>query len=71
MVFKPILGLVSFAIGLVLIIWGLNAAHSGGSRFSETFLGNRNSMPIYLVIGGAAATIVGVSIILASPKDKK
>ena len=57
-----IVGLALFAVGIVLLIFGLNASHSFSSDVSRVFTGNPTDKSIWLLVGGAAAVIVGLVI---------
>lgn len=59
-----IVGLAVFAAGIVLLIFGFNASHSFGSDVSRFFTGNPTDKSIWLLVGGAAAVIVGLVIAL-------
>ena len=59
-----ILGLAIFAVGIVLLIFGFNASQSFSSDVSRFFTGNPTDKSIWLLIGGAAAVIVGLVIAL-------
>jgi hypothetical protein len=57
---KPI-SIVLLVAGIVLLVYGVSAADSIGSSFSRLFTGSPTDKSIWLLIGGAAATIVGAS----------
>ena len=57
-----IVGLAIFAVGIVLLILGFNASHSFSSDFSRFFTGNPTDKSIWLLVGGAAAIIVGLVV---------
>lgn len=57
-----IVGLAIFAAGIVLLIFGFNASHSFSSDVSRFFTGNPTDKSIWLLIGGAAAVIVGLVV---------
>jgi hypothetical protein len=59
-----IVGLAVFAAGIVLLIFGFNASHSFGSDVSRFFTGNPTDKSIWLLVGGAAAVVVGLVIAL-------
>ncbi len=46
-------------IGIILIIYGVSAADSIGSRFSRFISGSPTDETIWLLLGGVVATIVG------------
>lgn len=45
--------------GIILISYGVSASESIGSDFSRFFTGNPTDKTMWLLIGGAVATIVG------------
>jgi hypothetical protein len=55
---KP-LGIALLALGIVLIIFGMNAADSVGSDFSRFFAGTPTNKSMWLLSGGVASLIVG------------
>jgi hypothetical protein len=57
-----IAGLAVFALGIVLLIFGFNESHSFSSDVSRVFTGNPTDRSLWLIIGGAAAVIVGLVI---------
>ena len=48
------------AIGIVLIVFGVNASNSFGSSVSRVFTGSPTDKAIWLLIGGILASIVGL-----------
>lgn len=60
---KP-LGIALLAIGIVLIIFGVNASNSVGSDFSRFFSGTPTNESMWLLGGGVASLIVGGMISL-------
>jgi multisubunit Na+/H+ antiporter MnhB subunit len=57
-----IVGLAIFAVGIVLLIFGFNESHSFSSDVSKFFTGNPTDKSIWLLIGGAAAIVVGLLV---------
>jgi hypothetical protein len=57
-----IVGLAIFAVGIVLLILGFNASHSFSSDVSRFFTGNPTDKSVWLLVGGAAAIIVGLVV---------
>lgn len=57
-----IVGLAIFAVGIVLLILGFNASHSFGSDVSRFFTGNPTDKSVWLLVGGAAAVVVGLLV---------
>ena len=62
------LSLALLAGGIVLLIIGINATNSFGSDVSKFFTGSPTDKSIWLVIGGVAATAVGLTMTLRGPK---
>ena len=62
------LSLAVLAGGIVLLIIGINATNSFGSDVSRFFTGSPTDKSIWLVIGGVAATAVGLTMALRGPK---
>lgn len=63
--------LVSLALligGIVLLVYGVAAADSVGSSFSRLFTGSPTDKSIWLLIGGAAATLAGATGLLRGSK---
>jgi hypothetical protein len=57
-------GIALLAGGIVLLIFGINAANSAGSEFSKFFTGNPTDKSMWMIIGGAVATGVGLISLL-------
>jgi len=55
--------------GIILIIYGIAAADSISSSFSRAFTGNPTDKSIWLLVGGAAAAIVGATGLLRGSKS--
>ena len=58
------IGIALLAVGIALIIYGLNASHSVSSDLSRTFTGSPTNKTMWLMIGGIASTIVGAVMTL-------
>lgn len=54
------LGIVLLVVGIILIIFGLNASGSFGSDVSRFFSGTPTNKSMWLLIGGVASVVVGV-----------
>jgi hypothetical protein len=57
---KP-LGIALLAVGVLLIIFGMNASDSIGSDFSRFFTGTPTDKSIWLLIGGMMSLVVGLT----------
>ena len=62
---QSVLGIALLVVGVVLIIFGMQASASVGSRLSELFTGAPSDRTIWLVVAGVAAAIVGLGLLLA------
>jgi hypothetical protein len=49
-----------FTVGIILIIFGINASQSFGSDVSRLFTGSPTDKTIWFLVGGAAALVVGL-----------
>ncbi len=54
--------------GIILIVYGVSASDSVGSSFSRMFTGSPTDRTIWLLIGGAAATVIGLAGVLRGSK---
>jgi len=62
-------GIVLLAIGIMLIIFGVNASDSFNSDVSRFFNGRPTNETVWYLIGGVAACIIGVVALLRGPKS--
>jgi len=60
---KPI-SLVLLVVGISLLIYGVSASDSLGSDFSRFFTGSPTDKTMWLIIGGAAASVAGAAGLL-------
>lgn len=51
---------VLLAVGIILLIYGINATESLSSEFSEFFTGSPTNQAIWLLLGGIVCTILGL-----------
>lgn len=61
-------GLALLVVGIVLIIFGVNASDSLSSDVSRFFTGTPTDKSMWLLLGGIAAAIVGGAITLFSAR---
>jgi hypothetical protein len=66
---NKIISLVLLVGGIALIVYGINASDSISSSFSRFFTGNPTDKTIWLLIGGTAATVVGLVGMLRGSKS--
>ena len=57
---NKLISLAFLATGILLIIFGVMAAHSLGSDISRFFTGSPTDKAIWLLIGGVVAVVVGL-----------
>lgn len=55
------LSIALLVIGLILLFMGFNASQSVGSEISEAVQGTPSDRSIWLIVGGAAAAIIGAA----------
>lgn len=53
------IALALLAIGIMLIIFGINSTDSFGSQFSKFFTGTPTDKSMWLLLSGVALTVVG------------
>jgi flagellar motor component MotA len=59
------MGLVIAAVGVVLVIQGLDAADTLGSRISRVFEGATTDRTTWYFLGGSLAVLVGLAMALS------
>src|SRR5258707_943364 len=63
-IMQKLAGFVVLAVGITLVVWGINASQSISSELSRFFTGAVTNKTIYLIVGGALAVIAGASLSL-------
>ncbi len=48
-------------VGIVLMVWGMNASESLSSGVSRFFTGSPTNKAMWLIIGGIAAVLLGLA----------
>lgn len=56
---NKLVSLILLAVGIVLIVYGVNASNSIGSDFSRLFTGSPTDKSLWLLIGGVAVALIG------------
>jgi len=56
------IGLVLTAVGIVLLIIGINASESFASDVSRVFTGEPTDRAIWFILGGVVAVVAGLGI---------
>jgi hypothetical protein len=54
------MSLALLAGGIVLLVFGYNAAQSTSSAFSRIFTGSPTNKAIWMIVGGTVACVVGL-----------
>ena len=54
------LAVALLAVGIVLIVFGINSNNSFGSEVSRTFTGSPTNKTTWLLIGGIACSVLGL-----------
>jgi hypothetical protein len=58
------IGLTLLAVGIALIIYGVDASNSAASHLSKTFTGSPTDKAMWLLIGGIASAVCGAVLTL-------
>jgi len=66
---NKLIGIALLAVGIALIIFGINASNSIGSDFTRFFTGNPTNKAIWMLLGGIASVIVGGALSLRPVRD--
>jgi hypothetical protein len=61
-IMQKLAGFVVLAVGIALLVWGINSSQSLGSDISRLFTGSVTNKAIYLIVGGTIAVIAGASL---------
>ncbi len=61
-------GLAIFALGIVLLVFGLNESQSFSSELSRVFTGNPTDRSVWLIAAGGAAVIGGLVLAISGAK---
>jgi hypothetical protein len=67
---QRILGIVILVVGIILLVVGVNSSNSVADQVSETFTGRFTDATTWYLIGGVAASLMGV-LMLAIPMGRK
>ena len=66
-----VLGAAVAVLGVVLVIFGLDANDSVSSRVSKLFTGSPTDKTIWLLVGGVVAFVVGLSMALIPNRSQR
>lgn len=53
------IGLALLAVGIALLVFGINSSNSFSSSVSRTFNGKPTDKAVWLIVGGIASVVVG------------
>jgi hypothetical protein len=56
------------AVGILLLVLGINAYDSNSSDISRFFTGSATDKSIWMLVGGVLATLIGMGGLLRMPK---
>lgn len=65
-----IVGVVLLVVGVALFVIGMNASHSMADRMSDFFRGRLTDATTWYIVGGIAAGVLGLVILLAGLRGK-
>ena len=60
---QSVVGIALLVVGVVLIVFGMQASASLGSRLSELFTGTPSDRTIWYLLVGVVATILGIGLL--------
>jgi len=66
-----LIGLVIFAVGVVLLVLGINATSSVRERLNEAVTGNFTDQTTLYLVGGIAAIVVGGVVCLFGGRGRR
>ena len=61
---QRIFGIVLFVVGVILLVMGMNAAHSVADQVSNTFSGRFTQATTWYILGGIALALLGLLMAL-------
>jgi hypothetical protein len=67
---QRIFGIVLLVVGVVLLILGMNASHSMADQVSNTFTGRFTQATTWYIIGGGAAALFGLLLVVIGARGK-
>jgi hypothetical protein len=58
------IGIALLVVGIILVVYGINASDSASSGLSRVFTGAPTNKTLWLLLGGIGSAIVGVVMML-------
>jgi len=68
---QRIAGIVLLVIGVIVLIAGMNASHSVADQVSNSFTGRFTKDTMWYLIGGGAAALFGLLLVLGGAGGKR
>jgi hypothetical protein len=68
---RLVMGVALAVLGVVLVIFGLDANDSVGSRLSKLFTGSPTDKTIWLLVGGTLAVITGMALAFTPRRSQR
>lgn len=67
---QRIMGVVLLVVGVLLLIVGMNSSHSIADQVSNTFTGRFTQATTWYFVGGIAAAILGLLMLIVGPRHR-
>jgi hypothetical protein len=67
---QRIFGIVLLVVGIILLSIGMNSSHSVADRVSNTFTGRFTEATTWYIVGGIAAGLLGLLMLLVGGRGK-
>jgi divalent metal cation (Fe/Co/Zn/Cd) transporter len=64
------ISLAILAGGILVMIFGISAAHSAGSDISRFFTGAPTDRAMWMLVGGLVASVIGLAGLLSGSKAR-
>jgi len=62
------IGIALLAVGVALIVYGIDASNSASSSLSRTFTGTPTNKTLWLLLGGIASAVCGALLTFVPSK---
>ena len=66
---QRVIGIAILVVGVVLIVFGMQASASLGSRLSELVTGAPSDRTIWLLLLGVVAAVIGLGLLLTGRRS--
>ena len=67
---QRIFGIVLLVVGMIVLVVGMNASHSMADQVSNTFTGRFTQATTWYIMGGIAAALFGLLLVLFGAQGK-